>query len=211
MRGVCREPARPDSYNLVDLSHERGTFLARERHTLDTSPASTGQDGGCDQHLPTHPQAKCDLPRCHPMSRMLRGGHMSCGILLATLCTSVAQVQFPILQIPARQPLPALGTSRDSLLLNMVPNEIRVSTVMVYHYQLCHVCQQQTAACVQGPGDNTTGEPYVLYTGRVYNNSITPGVARVKQGMLQSQLKTYCMFKAEAEWCQGSRVCTLPN
>ena len=36
---------------------------------------------------------------------------------------------------------------------------------------------------VQGPGDNTSADiPYVLYTARVYNSSITPGIARVQQG-----------------------------
>ena len=48
-------------------------------------------------------------------------------VVLATLGTPCAQVQYPILPIPAGQPLPILNTSRDHVLLNMVPNEIRVS------------------------------------------------------------------------------------
>lgn len=60
-------------------------------------------------------------------ARMHSGRQVSCWVLITTLCTALAQVQFPILQIPARQALPALQTSRDYILLNMVPNEIRVS------------------------------------------------------------------------------------
>ena len=38
--------------------------------------------------------------------------------------------------------------------------------------------------CIQGPGDNSTDsdDPFVLFTGRMYNNLITPGVMRMQQG-----------------------------
>lgn len=41
-----------------------------------------------------------------------------------------------------------------------------------------------TATTVEGPGDNTTNsdDPFVLFTGRMYNNAITPGVIRIQQG-----------------------------
>ena len=38
--------------------------------------------------------------------------------------------------------------------------------------------------CIQGPGDTSTDsdDPFVLFTGRMYNNLITPGVMRMQQG-----------------------------
>ena len=36
---------------------------------------------------------------------------------------------------------------------------------------------------VQGPGDNTSAEdPYIVYTGRTYNQELIAGVIRVMQG-----------------------------
>lgn len=49
--------------------------------------------------------------------------------------------------------------------------------------ELLHPCLKRCCR-LQGPGDNTTNsdDPFVLFTGRMYNNAITPGVIRIQQG-----------------------------
>ena len=66
---------------------------------------------------------------------------------------------FPEVRILTRIPLPPLPTLHNSFELNI------------------------SVARIIGPGDNaSSSDPYVEYTGRVYNLAITPGVARTKQG-----------------------------
>lgn len=39
--------------------------------------------------------------------------------------------------------------------------------------------------CVQGPGDNTSmDDPFVTFTGRLYNKRLVAGLLRVKQGAI---------------------------
>jgi hypothetical protein len=38
---------------------------------------------------------------------------------------------------------------------------------------------------MQGPGDNTSADdPYIMYTGRTYNEALVAGMIRVEQGVL---------------------------
>lgn len=37
---------------------------------------------------------------------------------------------------------------------------------------------------MQGPGDNTSvDDPYIMYTGRTYNEALVAGIIRVEQGV----------------------------
>jgi hypothetical protein len=65
----------------------------------------------------------------------------------------------PEVRIQTRIQLPSLPTLNNSFGLNI------------------------SVARIIGPGSNaSSGDPYVEYTGRVYNQAIVPGVARAKQG-----------------------------
>ncbi len=45
--------------------------------------------------------------------------------------------------------------------------------------------RQPDCIVTQGPGDNSSlGDPYLVFTGRTYNDTPVPGVMRVKQGTL---------------------------
>jgi len=96
-----------------------------------------------------------------------------CAILLSSCILCLAQSQnssasapapslgtdIPIVRIQARVPLPKLPVLEDSYTLN-----IGVARIM-------------------GPGDNTSADdPYVDFTGRVYNHQLVTGLVRVKQG-----------------------------
>ncbi len=60
---------------------------------------------------------------------------------------------------------------------------------------------------LQGPGDNTsTTDPYLLYTGRTYNDTAVPGVMRVKQG---TQNTNSCRTIAQASDTRPLRHSTL--
>ncbi len=38
---------------------------------------------------------------------------------------------------------------------------------------------------MQGPGDNTSADdPYIMYTGRTYNEALIAGMIRIEQGVL---------------------------
>ena len=65
----------------------------------------------------------------------------------------------PVVRIQARVPLPTLPVLQDSYTLN-----IGVARIM-------------------GPGDNTSDDdPYIEFTGRVYNHALVAGLVRAKQG-----------------------------
>ena len=88
-----------------------------------------------------------------------------CSILMAhalegsPVLASSLDSTFPEVRIQNRIPLPPLSTLHNSFQLN-------ISVVRII-----------------GPGDNaSSSDPYVEYTGRVYNQAIIPGVARTKQG-----------------------------
>ncbi len=96
-----------------------------------------------------------------------------CATLLSSCILCLAQSQnssapapapslgtdIPIIRIQARVPLPKLPVLEDSYTLN-----IGVARIM-------------------GPGDNTSADdPYVDFTGRVYNHQLVTGLVRVKQG-----------------------------
>ncbi|EIE26107.1 hypothetical protein COCSUDRAFT_46497 [Coccomyxa subellipsoidea C-169] len=64
----------------------------------------------------------------------------------------------PVVNIPARVELPKLAVLENRFTLTM------------------------GAARITGPGDNTSdADPFILYTGRVYNEQLVAGVVRVKQ------------------------------
>ncbi|KAK9793747.1 hypothetical protein WJX73_009450 [Symbiochloris irregularis] len=71
---------------------------------------------------------------------------------------------FEILNIPAGEPLPVLKDLGNDVYLELVPNTITVSPLAGL-----------------GPGDNETG-PFIMFTAPVFNDSLTAGVIRVKQG-----------------------------
>ena len=63
---------------------------------------------------------------------------------------------------------------------------------------------------LQGPGDNATNsdDPFVLFTGRMYNNAITPGVIRIQQGEHGG-----CAWQV-VSWqclCKVGQLCAIKN
>ena len=110
--------------------------------------------------------------------------------------------QFPILQLQgAGQPLPVPPTVRDAVQLTLVPNEIRVRYLYACSKsgEICRLARL-SPCLLQGPGDNTSN-PYVLFTARVYNDTLTPVVARVQQGASASRLLLAAFGRVQALCC----------
>lgn len=77
----------------------------------------------------------------------------------ATAPAPALGTDIPVVRIQARVPLPTLPVLQDSYTLN-----IGVARIM-------------------GPGDNTSDDdPYIEFTGRVYNHALVAGLVRAKQG-----------------------------
>lgn len=75
--------------------------------------------------------------------------------------------EIPTVRIQSRVPLPTLPVLQDSYTLNI------------------------GVARIVGPGDNTSADdPYVEFTGRVYNNQLVSGLVRVKQGAVPTSHDT---------------------
>lgn len=104
-----------------------------------------------------------------------------CSVFFSCLITCLAQsnsssasapapslgADIPIVRIQARVPLPTLPVLQDSYTLN-----IGVARIM-------------------GPGDNTSDDdPYIEFTGRVYNHQLVTGLVRAKQGACHAQYST---------------------
>ena len=98
---------------------------------------------------------------------------LSCSILcLAQSNSSSASAQapslgtdIPVVRIQARVPLPTLPVFQESYTLNI------------------------GVARIVGPGDNTSDDdPYIEFTGRVYNHQLVAGLVRTKQGTERMRL-----------------------
>lgn len=95
-----------------------------------------------------------------------------CAVLIGCYSNALAQspssapaiapslgTEIPTVRIQSRVPLPTLPVFQDSYTLNI------------------------GVARIVGPGDNTSADdPFVDFTGRVYNGHLVTGLVRVKQG-----------------------------
>ena len=65
---------------------------------------------------------------------------------------------------------------------------------------------------LQGPGDNATNsdDPFVLFTGRMYNNAITPGVIRIQQGE-HGVAKRFCLISSQPHPQSASALRCAPG
>ncbi|KAA6422589.1 MAG: hypothetical protein FRX49_07450 [Trebouxia sp. A1-2] len=84
-------------------------------------------------------------------------------LVVATFGNVVAQTAYPVLNITKGAALPTLQTLQPDasgwITLSMLP------------------------ATIQGPGDNTSADdPYIMYTGRTYNEALVAGMIRIEQG-----------------------------
>lgn len=102
----------------------------------------------------------------------------------------------PVVNIPARIELPKLPVLENTFTLTMSAARIMVSepflpnAICICRLPFCGrvgiqlgVRGRAQYAWLQGPGDNSSdADPFILYTGRVYNEALVAGVVRVQQG-----------------------------
>ena len=102
----------------------------------------------------------------------------------------------PLANIPARAPLPTLPVLSGPVLLDMNAARVTVRSVTLPCWDARHSMPKGQACAfgaswvwespvflAQGPGDNSSADdPYVEFTGRLYNERLVAGVIRVKQG-----------------------------
>ena len=112
---------------------------------------------------------------------MMAGCRATLGLLLLGCCSLSSALppssapamapslssEIPTVRIQSRVPLPTLPVLQDSYTLNI------------------------GVARIVGPGDNTSADdPYVEFTGRVYNSQLVSGLVRVKQGAVPNSHDT---------------------
>ena len=113
-------------------------------------------------------------------------------LLAVLLSSAAAQSIYPVLNITRGQSLPDLPELQADadgwVTLEMTPATLMVSSSCskLRRGQLALQVDQarrKLRAVAQGPGDNSsTEDPYIVYTGRVYNGKLVSGLIRVQQG-----------------------------
>ena len=108
-------------------------------------------------------------------------------VVVATVGTVVAQTTYPVLNITKGAPLPTLQTLQPDasgwITLSMLPATIQVFASAEGHTYVCS--SHLRLPSMQGPGDNTSADdPYIMYTGRTYNEALIAGMIRIEQGAL---------------------------
>ena len=64
---------------------------------------------------------------------------------------------------------------------------------------------------MQGPGDNTTADdPYIMYTGRTYNEALVAGMIRIEQGVLSFDCNLVLALAAGVTTVQCLRKTAAP-
>ncbi len=110
-------------------------------------------------------------------------------VVVATVGTVVAQTAYPVLNITKGAALPTLQTLQPDasgwITLSMLPATIQVFANAEGHAYVCGSQLLERVPSMQGPGDNTSADdPYIMYTGRTYNEALVAGMIRIEQGVL---------------------------
>ena len=110
-------------------------------------------------------------------------------LVVLTFGTVVAQTAYPVLNITKGAALPTLQTLQPDasgwITLSMLPATIQVFANAKGHTCVCIPHPLERLPSMQGPGDNTSADdPYIMYTGRTYNEALVAGMIRIEQGAL---------------------------